>query len=500
MGLDWAKYVCPILLPISFLYDSILYWLTLARYYTRHLHGTHEERVLKVQEQVRRWQVEGRGRKMCTARPSWMSISQQKLGYKDTMYRVKIDLGDVLEIDKEKMIVRVEPAVTIGFLNRLLVANGYTLPVVPELDILTIGGLVMGGGLESTSHKYGLFQYICSEFEIVAADGEVMIANHDTNSDLYYALPVSYGTLGFLTSVSIRIIPYKPYMKLTYRPAYSIDETISLLDRETHKATSNDSVEGIVYNVNQSVIMTGQYVEEEEVEKDKINRMGLWFKPWFYKYVEKFLEKGETIEYVPTLHFHQRHNKGTFWLTPMWLPWAHNIIARFLFGWILPVNPQLLNWLKETFVGGEFEDNFNLQDFIIPMKHVKEGILLSAEITDVWPLWMVPTRLYQPQGPKSLMPRGGDTMYVDLGVYGLSHLKTFKGRDATLRLFEKFALEHDGFQALYAETLMTNEEFETMYTGDLYYSVRKRIPNCEKAFPRLFDKISREGRQGKKIL
>ena len=97
----------------------------------------------------------------------------------------------------------------------------------------------MGGGLESTSHKYGLFQYICSEFEIVAADGEVMIANHDTNSDLYYALPVSYGTLGFLTSVSIRIIPYKPYMKLTYRPAYSIDETISLLDRETHKGNPN---------------------------------------------------------------------------------------------------------------------------------------------------------------------------------------------------------------------------------------------------------------------
>ena len=32
------------------------------------------------------------------------------------------------------------------------------MPVVPELDDLTIGGLVMGGGIESTSHKYGLFQ------------------------------------------------------------------------------------------------------------------------------------------------------------------------------------------------------------------------------------------------------------------------------------------------------------------------------------------------------
>jgi hypothetical protein len=26
-----------------------------------------------------------------------------------------------------------------GFLNRLLVSQGYTLPIVPELDMLTIG-------------------------------------------------------------------------------------------------------------------------------------------------------------------------------------------------------------------------------------------------------------------------------------------------------------------------------------------------------------------------
>ena len=42
-------------------------------------------------------------------------------------------------------------------LNRVLVKAGLTLPVVPELDTLTIGGLLMGGGIESTSHKHGLF-------------------------------------------------------------------------------------------------------------------------------------------------------------------------------------------------------------------------------------------------------------------------------------------------------------------------------------------------------
>ena len=54
---------------------------------------------------------------MCTARPSWMSISQQKLGYKDRMYRVKVDLQDIIMIDDTDLTVTVEPAVTIGFLN-----------------------------------------------------------------------------------------------------------------------------------------------------------------------------------------------------------------------------------------------------------------------------------------------------------------------------------------------------------------------------------------------
>ena len=42
--------------------------------------------------QVRAWKTKGRGAKMCTARPSWMSISQQSLGYKDNMYKVAVCL------------------------------------------------------------------------------------------------------------------------------------------------------------------------------------------------------------------------------------------------------------------------------------------------------------------------------------------------------------------------------------------------------------------------
>ena len=72
---------------------------------------------------------------------------------------------------------QVEPGVTIGRLNRVLVSRGLTLPVVPELDELTVGGLVMGGGIESTSHKHGLLHHCCTEYELVGADGTVMVAN-----------------------------------------------------------------------------------------------------------------------------------------------------------------------------------------------------------------------------------------------------------------------------------------------------------------------------------
>ena len=62
-------------------------------------------------------------------------------------------------------------------------------------------------------------------------------------------------------------------------------------------------------------------------------------------------------------------------------------------------------------------------------------------------------------------------MHVDVGVYGHSKLPNFVGREKALRTFEKFTLEHKGYQALYAETLMPYEEFTEMFPRHLYEQV-----------------------------
>ena len=205
---------------------------------------------------------------------------------------------------------------------------------------------------------------------------------------------MSYGTLGFLTKVTLKIVEYKPFLKLTYRPCYTLDETMKCFSDQTMKDTENDSVEGIAFTKDTSVIMTGQFVGQDQVEWSKVNKMGAWYKPWFYQYVQSFLDRGagEYVEYVPTLGFHQRHNKPCFWLSHIWLPWADQAWARYLLGWLLPMNYQLLKWLKETFIGDDPNNNLLTQDFIIPLQHVKASLELNDSLTGIYPVWLVPSR------------------------------------------------------------------------------------------------------------
>ena len=51
---------------------------------------------------------------------------------------------------------------------------------------------------------------------MVLSDGSICNCSEDENPDLFCNIPFSYGTFGFLTSVELDIIPFKPYMKLQY--------------------------------------------------------------------------------------------------------------------------------------------------------------------------------------------------------------------------------------------------------------------------------------------
>ena len=68
-----------------------------------------------------------------------MAVSLREGKYKRSLQGISVNLVDVLQVDAARRVVRVEPLATMGQVTATLVPLGWTLPIVPELDDLTVG-------------------------------------------------------------------------------------------------------------------------------------------------------------------------------------------------------------------------------------------------------------------------------------------------------------------------------------------------------------------------
>lgn len=476
-----------LLLPASLVYDVFLYLRTWVVFQLSSAPSKHAAKVQRVADQVKQWKAEGSRVPMCTARPSWQTMSFRHAKYKKTMFTVNVNLVDILEVNAEKQTVRVEPLVTMGQLTATLDPLGWTLPFVPELDDLTVGGLVMGTGVETSSHKYGLFQHICIAYELVLADGSTVHVTKESDPDLFYAVPWSYGTLGLLTAVEIQIVPALRFVKLQYEPVYSLDEACAALRRQVALEDGNEFVEALMFSKDEGVVMTGNMVSC--AHREKLNEIGRCYKPWFFEHVRTFLKTGPGVEYIPLRDYQHRHSRSLFWEIKEIIPFGNNVLFRYLFGWMTPPKVSLLKLTQTQAVKTLYENNHIIQDMLVPIGTLKDAVLFFDNEVEVYPLWLCPFRL--PSEPGMLqVPK--DDMYVDIGVYGVPGKKGFQPKETTRRI-EAFVAKAKGFQMLYADTYTTREEFRKMFNHSLYDKMRARL-KCDKAFPEVYDKVCRKAR------
>ncbi|XP_071529727.1 delta(24)-sterol reductase-like [Panulirus ornatus] len=498
-----------VVLPLSLIFDALMklrHWI-----FHKFISAPekHEDRVRSVQKQVLRWnkQSEVERRLMCTARPNWQSLSTTFFR-KEFCHKISIPLYDILELKVPYMTIRVEPMVSIGQVTAFLVPRGYTLAVCLEVAEATLGGLAMGVGMTTYSHKVGLYQETIVAYELVLADGSLVRATKDNEySDLYYTLPWSHGTLGFLVALELQIIKIKPYLKLEYIPVKGQKQYCDMLRDLSGALDKNrvtpDYLEATVYNKEEAVIMVGNFADVPDDEKHKINRVTRWYKPWFYKHVEGFLKKKKGYEYIPLEDYLLRHNKSIFWVVETMIPFGNNPLFRFLFGWLLP--PKIA-FLKFTTTPGVRAMTFTkqvFQDIVLPMTQLEDQIDICEELFNVYPVLVYPCRIYdhglnrgqlRPPHKDQMVPGANYGMFNDLGVYGVPKLvrekKRFDAVDA-MRKMERFTAGVGGYPFLYADIFMTRGEFEKMFDLTAYEQVRCKY-NAEGAFPHLYDKIKPE--------
>ncbi|KAA0203606.1 hypothetical protein HAZT_HAZT010974, partial [Hyalella azteca] len=237
----------------------------------------HDSRVIKIQAQVKRWaQRKPSERKLlCTARPNWQSLSTTFFR-KDLCEQISLPLYNILNLDEKNLVLRVEPLVTVGQVTSYLVPRGYTLAVCLEVAEATLGGLAMGVGMTTYSHKVGLYQESVVSYDVVLGDGSLVTATAtNDHSDLYYTLPWSHGTLGFLVALELKIIRIKPHLKLEYIPVRGQKQYCDLMRRVSGaldaSAPTPDYVEATVFSKHSAVVMVGTFSDVPDHERHKLD-------------------------------------------------------------------------------------------------------------------------------------------------------------------------------------------------------------------------------------
>lgn len=506
---DWAvqfRWILVILvvLPISKSFDTVAWfreqWSAWKSEKKRQ--KEHDENVERVIKRLKSRDASKDGL-VCTARRPWIAVGMRNVDYKRARH-FEVDLNDfnqVLEVDRENMIARVEPLVNMGQITRMTVPMGLSLAVVAELDDLTVGGLINGYGIEGSSHIYGLFADTCVAYEIILADGRLVRATADNEfKDLFYAIPWSQGTLGLLVAAEIKLIEVGPYMKLTYVPVKGTLQEIAQAYNDSYCPRDGDQdnpekvpdfVEGMVYSETEGVMMTGRYASKEEAKRkgNKINECGWWFKPWFYQHAQTALTRGEFVEYIPTRDYYHRHTRCLYWEGKLILPFADQFWFRYLFGWMMPPKVSFLKATQGDAIRNYYHERHVIQDMLVPSYKVGDALEFSDREFEVYPIWLCPHRLFKHPMRTQINPepgfeyagRPGDTpyaqMYTDVGVYYTPRC-VFKGEEydgvAAVKKMEQWMIENHCFQPQYAVSELNERDFWRMFDGSLYQRCRDK--------------------------
>lgn len=371
----------------------------------------------------------------------------------------------------------------------------------------SVSGLAFGTGMSTHSHKAGLYHETITSYEVVLGDGSLVTATaNNEHADLFKALPWCHGSLGFLVALTLKIVKIKPYIKIKYLPVRGQKNYCDMIRElsgtfEEKPKEFPDYIEGTIYSKDEAVIMTGDYADYDP--NIRVNRCSSWYKPWFYKHVESFLSKGESVELIPLRDYLLRHNRAIFWVVEDMLSFGNDTLFRYLFGWLLPPKPAFLKFTTTPGVRAYTFTKQVFQDIVLPIKELEKQIETASQLFEKFPLLVYPCKIIDHGSSSGQLPRPDSkylvpgtnyAMFNDLGVYGVpGRVKDKKPYNpvAAMRKMEEFTREVGGYSFLYADIFMTRPEFEEMFDLSLYEVVRKKY-KAEGAFPHLYDKVKPE--------
>lgn len=406
-------------------------------------------------------------------------------------------LNGIISIDRAARTAIVQPNVPMDALVRATTPLGLLPPVVMEFPGITVGGGFVGTAGESSSFKYGFFDRTVLSVEVVLADGEVVRASATQNQELFEGLRGSFGTLGVLTLVELRLLDVGSFVEVTYRPTSSFEHAMKALGEETRREDA-DYVDGILFAKDSGVVVTGRLTSASASSNIPIRRFSRPWDEWFWIHAKSLCaqQTTATTELVPIADYLFRYDRGAFW-TGMYA-FRHFMVP---FTWFTRF---LLDYFMHTRImyhalhASGHTDRYIIQDIAFPGAAAAVSFVewVDAEL-GLYPVWLCPLRgdARASMGHAQKLEardQGEEEGYINVGVWG-----PYPSREEEYvrvnRALEKKTSDLGGLKWLYGRVFYSEDEWWGVYDKERYDALRRQFGAT--SLPSIWEKVRDRGRK-----
>lgn len=388
----------------------------------------------------------------------------------------KIDvsaLNEILQIDPGKRTCIAEPGVTFVDLVTATLKHGLVPIIVPELKTITIGGAVAGCSIESMSYKFGGFHDTCLEYEIITAKGDVLICTPENENNLIFQMAHgTFGTLGIISKLKFRLIPAKPFVKVTYEKYGNLEDYKSAIWKH-FKNKDVDFMDGIIHSATEYVLSVANFVD-----KAPYTHSYDWMRI-YYLSTKKLKE-----DYIKTPDYFFRYDKGVTNVTPK------SFIGRLLFGkfigsaQLLRIVEKFRKWIPSARIPVTL-------DVFVPFSKANGFMEWYKKEVNFFPLWCVPYKIVRKYEwiSSEFFSKTKDELFLDLAIYGL------KKRDDKnyYKIIENKLMDIGGLKTLISGNYYSESDFWKIWNKGNYDKV-KVITDPKNIFRNLYTKTCRTSR------
>jgi len=383
-------------------------------------------------------------------------------------------LTGVISVDQEARTADVAGMCTYEDLVAATLPYGLSPLVVPQLKTITLGGAVTGLGIESASFRNGLPHESVLEMDILTGAGEVVTASRDRHPDLFHAFPNSYGTLGYSVRLKIELEPVKPFVALTHVRFHSVAELVATMDQivETQRYDGSpvDYLDGVVFSADESYLCIGARTATSGPVSDYTGR------DIYYRSIQH--ADGEKHDRLTIHDYLWRWDTDWFWCSrafgaqnPTIRRFWPRRLRRSSFYW------KLIGYDRRFDIADRIEKRNGrpplervVQDIEVPIGRTGEFVDWFLDNVPIEPIWLCPLRLRDGEG-WPLYPIAARHTYVNIGFWSSVPAGPVEGQ--TNRLIEEKVSELDGHKSLYSDAYYSPEEFDELYGGETYATVKK---------------------------